>query len=258
MLRVIPYRTTSHVVVWLTETGRRITTIVKGAARPRSPFLGQYDLGYTCELLYYDRETGGIHHIRECMPLVPRAYLRTNWAAMACASYFCHLANLTTPIDVLVPEAHALLTVSLDSLDSAQNPELVLWYEMALLHHLGLAPRVERCLGCGRRDTPNAERNVFSVARGGVLCAACKRAPGHDHAGTLPMDPAVLDFLQHAAALPPPHSGRRLSLIEEFQTSRILGMFLQYHVDLPPECRDTVLRLLRFSAGQAVAAHGLS
>jgi DNA repair protein RecO len=235
------------VVVWLTEDGRRITTIVKGATQPRSPFLGQYDLGYTCELLYYNRESGGIHQIRECTPCASRAYLRVNWAAMACASYFCHLASQTSLVDNPVPETYALLDGNLESLAHAQNVELVLGFEMALLHHLGLAPRLDRCLGCGRQDVLSGIPLVFHAARGGLLCGACRTtAPGDHPTPALPIDGAVLGFLQHAASLPPPHTGRRLSLIDEFRTSRLLGLFLQYHIDLPPECRDTVLRLLRF------------
>ncbi len=250
VLRVIPYRTTSHVVIWLSADGERITTVVKGAARPRSAFLGQYDLGYTCELLYYDRESNGIHHIRECSPLTTRPYLRDNWAAMACASYFCHLANLTVPIDTRSPAAYRLLRDSLDALAQAQTPELLLWFEMSLLHHLGLAPRVDACLGCGQNDPRHVDGIAFSAARGGILCPACRAHAESRQDDGLPIDPPTLQFLRHASTLPPPHTTLTLTLIQEFQTSRVLGMFLAYHVDLPPECRDAALRLLRFRTAQ--------
>jgi phosphoesterase RecJ-like protein len=52
VLSIRPWSQTSHVVTWLTLNGV-ITTLVKGALRPKSAFIGQYDLFYTCELVYY-------------------------------------------------------------------------------------------------------------------------------------------------------------------------------------------------------------
>jgi DNA repair protein RecO (recombination protein O) len=50
-------------------------------------------------------------------------------------------------------------------------------FEMKILGCLGYAPEVYRCVQCGERLTPEANR--FSPANGGVLCAACAAAhPG--------------------------------------------------------------------------------
>ena len=57
VLTVHPWSRTSHVVTWLTPDHGPVTTLVKGAVRPKSAFLGQYDLFYTCDILYYARAT---------------------------------------------------------------------------------------------------------------------------------------------------------------------------------------------------------
>ncbi|MCL2104026.1 MAG: recombination protein O N-terminal domain-containing protein, partial [Kiritimatiellaeota bacterium] len=75
-LQIRPWSKTSHIVTWLTPGHGCVVTAVKGACRPKSAFLGQYDLFYTCELLFYRRERGGIHAIRECTPLRRRDPLR--------------------------------------------------------------------------------------------------------------------------------------------------------------------------------------
>ena len=72
VLRVIPFSRTSHVIQWLTSSHGRMATIAKGAQRPKSLLLGQYDLFYTCEILFYPRERTGLHVLRECAPLAPR------------------------------------------------------------------------------------------------------------------------------------------------------------------------------------------
>ena len=89
-LRIHPWSRTSHIVSWLTPDGP-LSTIVKGAVRPKSAFLGQYDLNYTCEILYYVRGRRGLHPLRECAPLNLRENLRGDFRNLALAGYFREL-----------------------------------------------------------------------------------------------------------------------------------------------------------------------
>ena len=72
-LRMHPFGNTSRIVVWLTQTHGKLATLVKGSQRDRSGFLGQYDLFYTCEILFYAREQRNLHVLKECAPLDVRA-----------------------------------------------------------------------------------------------------------------------------------------------------------------------------------------
>ena len=128
VLRVHPFSRTSHLVVWLTREGLRLATSVKGAARPDSPFLGQYDLYYACDLLYYARARDGVHVARECEPLRRRDALRTNWRAEHCASWFAALANLVSDAGAPFPGLYRLLDETLDvlaALPGAPSPALL-------------------------------------------------------------------------------------------------------------------------------------
>ena len=62
VLRVAPVSNTSRMVQWFTPAYGKITTLIKGAQRPKSAFLGQFDLFYSCELLFYARERNHIHN----------------------------------------------------------------------------------------------------------------------------------------------------------------------------------------------------
>ena len=84
-LRIHPFGNTSRVVVWLSATHGKMATMVKGSQRDRSPFLGQYDLFYTCELLFYAREHQNLHILKECFPLKIRPAFRSDWRACAAA-----------------------------------------------------------------------------------------------------------------------------------------------------------------------------
>ena len=85
-LDIRPWSRTSHIVRWMTPDGP-VTTVVKGAIRPKSAFLGQYDLNYTCEIVYYSRAKGELHALRECSPLSTRDSLRSNYRALVLAEY---------------------------------------------------------------------------------------------------------------------------------------------------------------------------
>ena len=114
-LSVTPWSKTSHVVTWLTPSGR-VGTVVKGAVRPKSAFLGQYDLNYTCEIVYYVRAKGELHALRECAPLDRRDALRDDYAALALAGYFRLMADRFAPQGPDSADWYATLSAALDAL----------------------------------------------------------------------------------------------------------------------------------------------
>ena len=52
ILRTRPFTETSLVVEWLTEDAGRISTVAKGARRPKSPFIGKLDLFYEADFSF--------------------------------------------------------------------------------------------------------------------------------------------------------------------------------------------------------------
>ena len=178
VLRISPYSRTSHVVTWLTEYAGRISTTVKGAVRPKSAFLGQYDLGYTCELLFYQRARNGLHVAKECSPLEMRLRLRRDWRAFACAAYLCDLVyHATLPSHESQEGVYQLLRDALDALcKEGQEPVVLMhWFELRLLQTLGYAPHAERCVSCG--VTLSQKRAGFDAAHGGAFCLNCSPQP---------------------------------------------------------------------------------
>ena len=122
-LRIHPFGNTSRIVVWLSATHGKLATLVKGSQRERSPFLGQYDLFYTCELLFYAREHRNLHILKECFPLELRSAFR--------ASYANRDADLLNQLDEL-STADAFLTAlrlfevarrAIDELSEATAPK---------------------------------------------------------------------------------------------------------------------------------------
>ena len=216
-LSVRPWSQTSHVVSWLAPHGK-IATSVKGAVRPKSAFLGQYDLNYTCEIVYYARTHGDVHALRECTPLAMREELRGDFRSLAVAGYFRSIVERFAPHGDECEEWHRLLTEALDRLSAGvAGPEAavaqMLFFDMKALALMGLRPEIESLSGSfavrGERSLPVSE----DVAA--LLCA-------------------------EARALSPVPCGLQVAL----DAARVIGIYYTIHLDLPPDARRTVLGLV--------------
>ena len=143
-LGIHPWSKTSHITSWLTPAGR-IVTVVKGAVRPKSAFLGQYDLNYTCEILYYARAKGDLHALRECTPLDSRDFLRNDYRLLVLAEHCRHVAAELAPAGPDAAEWFELLSDTLDSLRGISAAELLptmLEFEKKALELSGVWPEI--------------------------------------------------------------------------------------------------------------------
>ncbi len=248
VLRMVPFSETSRIVTWLTVDHGRLATIVKGSQRRKSPFLGQYDLFYTCELLFYLRRHQGLHIVKECSPLKTRPGLRSRWQATACASYLAHLAARISPPYAPHPQLFCLLDAALDVFPQSQNLEACLyWFELRIMAVMGFAPQLNACLQCKRPLNglaPGRPLPVFSCVRGGVLCGACATASGQEATRISPDVLGLLRFWLQSRAWRSARSSR-CTLRQLRDVARILGLFLQYHLEISMVSRELALEVVR-------------
>lgn len=245
-LRWWPVTNTSRIVTWLTRDFGRISTLIKGDQRPRSGFLGQYDILYRCELLFYTREREELHIARECTPLDVRSGIRGNWRTMLAGSYAASLCLHVAPTRGACPEIFLLLETFLRHLDRDGLPPGGLeWFELSLLHQLGLSPRLDHCALCGRQlDSMGDAPWRFSPQSGGALDPACGRTEPAHAVQIHPQTLALLSHCQEALTLrhltmPETNDG----IVQEMHI--LLRDFLAYHTDFPPHRRNRIRHFLR-------------
>lgn len=244
VLRYVPNGNTSRIVTWLTRDQGHVATIIKGAQRPKSAFLGQLDLFYTCELLYYTRSRGELHIARECSPAKVRPHLRHDWRACALASYATDLAMRIAPPQAPQWRVYRWLDGVLDDLNRpGATTAVMVGHELALLAELGLAPRLNHCMNCHRPFGETVSALHFSHQRGGLLCGACAKTDSRP-AYPVPADVVAMlrnwqrirespDVIRRTRCEP-----RQIALLE-----RMLGEFLRYHLDVPLSSRDIALEI---------------
>ena len=214
-LSIRPWSKTSHVVAWLTPSGR-VTTLVKGAVRPKSAFLGQYDLNYTCEILYYARARGDLHALREASPVERRDALRGDFRSLALADYFRRTVHELAPAGPDCADWLRMLETALDGLmrrterTTADSLRRLLDFEMRVLELSGLTPDLEESRENGSFQL-RGERRI-PVSR---EVMDCLRSPGEERNTKILVDAA-----------------------------RVIGVFYAFHLDCASEVRRTVLRLI--------------
>ena len=222
VLTVHPWSRTSHVVTWLTPDHGPVTTLVKGAVRPKSAFLGQYDLFYTCDILYYARATADLHALREVTPRIFRENLRGRWRETALAGYAAGLVKDLAPANAEAADWFSFLDSLLTRLENPPIPsplqELVR-LEMEILQLAGWAPDFSNM-------DPRAEWTPFAIDIG--RCGEGSR--------TVRLSPRTVAVLTR-----PDASGHALETVKD--AVRFLGVFLAYHLDTPPDVRRSLVAL---------------
>jgi len=240
-LGIRPWSRTSHVVTWLTPTGK-VTTVVKGAVRPKSAFLGQYDANYTCEIVYYAGGRGDVHALRECTPLNLREGLRGRYRACVLAEYFRFLCGRLAPTGPDAADWFTLLVRALDELagDSPQktgdSPQVVgdspshlgdsplklVRFELEVLKLAGLSPDFSGF-------DASAAWMPFSVETGSFTAAGSCR--------TIRIVRETAEFLNNPRILPKNQN-------TPLDAARVLGVFYQFHLDSASDVRRSVLRII--------------
>ena len=144
ILRTRPLTETSLIVNWLTAEQGRISTVAKGARRPKSPFAGKLDLFYEAEFSFTRSKRSELHALREVSLKETHAPLRQDLGWLQQASYVTALIEQTTERETPLPGIHALLKGLLAHLPQhLPQPRTIYAFELKLLEELGLHPETE-------------------------------------------------------------------------------------------------------------------
>ena len=217
VLRIIPWSRTSHVVTWATPIGV-VTTLVKGAVRAKSAFLGQYDLNYLCEMIYYARPSSEMTILKDVTCLERHDALRSDFRSLVLAEYLRHLVEKFCPLG---PEAEGWFTFLERTLERFPAPNLLaemLEIELSVLSLAGLSPDFT---GCVEPWSP------FYLEEGSFR--------GHS-TRQMPVSPRVAQCLTH------PLAEKNLTIL--LDAARLLGVYYNYHLEFPLNSRRTVLKLI--------------
>lgn len=141
ILRTRPLTETSLIVQWLTPEFGRISTVAKGARRPKSPFRGKLDLFYLAEFSFLRSRRSDLHNLSEVALIETHPALRQDLASLRQAAYCAALVEQTTETETPIPVVFQLFKDLLARLPAAPlRSRTIFAFELKLLHELGLEP----------------------------------------------------------------------------------------------------------------------
>jgi DNA repair protein RecO (recombination protein O) len=243
VLRHVKQGDTSHVVTLLTRENGKIAVMAKGSRRPGSRFGAALDLLNYNDIQYRERAQGGLVFLNACELKRSFDNVRLDVFGYASASLCAELADRVLPEGAPAPEIFDLLLATLVILDETLPlPEgeglravlLPLTFQIKLMDHLGIAPELTGCVGCGKADV-NGPASL-SARRGGLLCARCRAAEGGRRLGA-----ETVAFLRTALygelaeVMTAPHPPTKALILE---SRGALDAVLEYHHGKPPTLRS--------------------
>ena len=141
ILRTRPLTETSLIVHWLTPDFGRIATVAKGARRIKSPFLGKLDLFYLADFSFSRSRRSDSHTLREISLRETHRALRQDIRRLRQAAYAAAFVEQATETGTPLPAIFELMNGFLGCLCRHPSaPQIVLAFELKLLHELGLKP----------------------------------------------------------------------------------------------------------------------
>ena len=160
ILRTRPLTETSLIVNWLTPNFGRISTVAKGARRPKSPFAGKLDLFYEAEFSFSRSRRSELHTLREVSIRQTHPVLRQDLESLQQAAYSAALVEQVTETGTPLPALFELMRGLLDHLQrQASQAQAIYAFELKLLNELGLMPDLDKS-----HLTPGAKRIVLALS----------------------------------------------------------------------------------------------
>ncbi len=141
VLRTRPLTESSLIVNWLTPEWGRISTVAKGAKRPKSPFRGKLDLFYEADFSFSRSRRSELHTLNEISLRGTNPVLRQNIGCLTQACYCAALIEQTTETETPIPGVYSLFSQLLRHVQGQPTQAQTLFaFELRLLSELGLEP----------------------------------------------------------------------------------------------------------------------
>jgi DNA repair protein RecO (recombination protein O) len=179
VLRVIAFSETSCIVTLFTREFGKITTMAKGARRPKSPFEAALDVLAICRIVFLDKSSGAMGLLTEAKLERRFRSATRNLNQLYAGYYVVELLNTLNDEGDPHPDLFDYAVATISQIDSNETHEdqlneILLRFELKTLELLGHLPMLTKCVGCGREKT-TLTRVSFGLNLGGIVCQSCRR-----------------------------------------------------------------------------------
>ena len=176
-------RETSCMVIAFTPQHGRIMLTAKGARKDPLRFHGALQSITLSFLLLRSSGAKGSYLIQQSEVINPFPGIKSDIVKLSAAFALLDFTKIITCIEQSNPVLFDALLESLDWLDREESlyaDQAIFFYLCRAIEQLGVAPRLDQCIGCGRPFIRANGRIRLSIGSGGLLCRSCwkKGDPG--------------------------------------------------------------------------------
>lgn len=174
VIRTQDYGETHKIVTLFTKQLGKISAISRGANRPKSrlssisqPFIHGNFLIYV---------TKGLSTLQQGDIRQSFRKIREDIEKTAFGAYIIELTDKIMQEKEPDPFIYNELFLTLTWINDEEDYQIpIMMYELKMYKKAGIAPVLDHCVNCNRRDVPF----VFSVQEGGFLCDSCRQIDEH-------------------------------------------------------------------------------
>lgn len=173
VLRATAYGEADRVVTLLGRDTGKLSAMARSARKSLRRFGGGLGMAATGIATVSDRRGAEMVGLESFEVMKPRAGLVSDVARAAHAAYALELVDKLSPPRQPDADVFDWLDELLDRVEvGTPTAARIRVFELGLLTRLGLAPLLDACVACGRRDLGD-ETVRYVPDRGGVLCPRC-------------------------------------------------------------------------------------
>ncbi len=209
----------------------KVKAVAKGVGKPKSKMSGTVELFNLIECLLYKKENADLGTMGDAAVLDDYHHIPADTRKFGFGSAWCEILQKTSHPDQPRPETFELTALFFKTLDLSEpgNAGLLFWSALfKMLAIEGYAPRLEKCLSCGKKKKD--AKLMISLGRGGLICAGCIE----EDEDAIPVSQSAFDILGAMGA-------GGFEDIAEMEVSPRIGReaaevilsFASYHLGLP-------------------------
>jgi DNA repair protein RecO (recombination protein O) len=240
VLRSIDYRDQSKILTLYTKDFGRISAIAKGARSAQSKFASAFEVGSHIAVVLYKKSTRDLQNLSDATLKTSFFTLTSSLEKLSALHQILELVRLCTEDDEPNLKLFNLLLETLQHLERfKQNTfNLVFYFQLKLISHLGFEPSFKKCVASGKpilnTIQTRAHQDLLLVSDLGGI-AIREEAIAKGIAGQI-ISLQAYRLIEHIAASTP-NNLESLTLSPQVfgELSTILDAYFRHHIEgLPP------------------------
>ncbi|HDS03467.1 MAG TPA: DNA repair protein RecO [Firmicutes bacterium] len=170
IIKKTPFKETSLILNVLSRNGGLQSFVVKGALRPKSPFLGILEFLNEVEIYYNKKENTTLYTLFKADLIRDHFSLASSSGLLMDIGFLVQLTRRNIPFNEPVPALYQSFYYLLRGVEEKKGNKALLYYFLTLIQEMGLSLHLSGACSCGAKKSP-----YFNPENGSFYCEKCQK-----------------------------------------------------------------------------------